>query len=311
MRIRTYAAISLFVVAGAVGSYFAYTKWWIPLGKENDARRQLPFVSITDRLPKGKPITPNKPLDAEAAKRWQEMDKLIDDGNRERTELLKALHEKTRRFFVESPGEGSGRGFPFLEEAIMLDDWGVPDEKKRVQPGPHADFPASAGEVLTSVQPDSELHSFHQLGVQSFLYYGNSFGYVKDRQHVSGFKPHGFRFLYADLREGKKWRVDHVLLVGILTQEHPVVYLTDKLPSMEQIRQDKVRPLDFFEEAGMPSLREGEDLYIVRKGDTVRMLGALRATKTCQKCHDAEVGDLLGAFSYTLRAAPKAKDSDR
>ena len=84
-----------------------------------------------------------------------------------------------------------------------------------------------------------------------------------------------------------------------------MVYLTDKLPSMEQIRQGKVRSLDFFEEAGMPSLRDGEDLYIVRKDDTVRMLGALRATKTCQKCHDAEIGDLLGAFSYTLRPAPK------
>ena len=81
-------------------------------------------------------------------------------------------------------------------------------------------------------------------------------------------------------------------------------------PSMEQIRQDKVRSLDFFEEAALPSLLAGEDLYIVSKGDTLRMLGALRATKTCQKCHDAEIGDLLGAFSYTLRPAPKAKDGD-
>ena len=33
-----------------------------------------------------------------------------------------------------------------------------------------------------------------------------------------------------------------------------------------------------------------------------RMFGALRATKQCLKCHDAARGDLLGAFSYTLRA---------
>jgi hypothetical protein len=40
------------------------------------------------------------------------------------------------------------------------------------------------------------------------------------------------------------------------------------------------------------------------------MLGAIRATKTCQKCHDAEIGDLLGAFSYTLRPVPKEEKRD-
>src|SRR5262249_43392445 len=105
------------------------------------------------------------------------------------------------------------------------------------------------------------------------------------------------------LDKSKVWRIHHVQLVGILSQEQPVVYLTDKLPSMEQVRQGKTRALDFFEEAALPSLRDGEDLYIVSKDNTIRMLGALRATKTCQKCHDAELGDLLGAFSYTLRPA--------
>ena len=79
---------------------------------------------------------------------------------------------------------------------------------------------------------------------------------------------------------------------------------------MEQIRQGKTRTLDGFEEAALPTLREGEDLFIASKGETVRMLGALRATKTCQQCHDAEVGDLLGAFSYTLRRAPSVKQDD-
>ena len=88
-----------------------------------------------------------------------------------------------------------------------------------------------------------------------------------------------------------------------------MVYLTDRLPSMEQVRQGKTRPLDIFEEAALPSLRDGEDLYIVSKNDTLRMLGALRATKTCQQCHDAQVGDLLGAFSYTLRPAPRKPDA--
>ena len=107
------------------------------------------------------------------------------------------------------------------------------------------------------------------------------------------------------VRENERWRIGHVHLVGLLSHPEPVVYLTDKMPSMEQVRKGKTRSLDFFEEVALPALREGEDLYIVRKDDTLRMLGALRATKTCQQCHDAQIGDLLGVFSYVLRPAPK------
>ncbi len=32
------------------------------------------------------------------------------------------------------------------------------------------------------------------------------------------------------------------------------------------------------------------------------MLGAVRSAKQCVKCHGGSRGDLLGAFSYTLRA---------
>ena len=307
MRTWKLVAVLLLAILASVGSYFAFTKVWQPWEKENDARKQLAFVSIADRLPKGKPITPSKPLDAEARKRWQEVEDGHDRSQRYRAELLQALHEKTRRFFVESPGAGSGRGIPIMPEDILMDNWGGWGLVQ--QPGEPAEFPASAGEALNRVPPGDEFHSFHMTGMHNFLV-PSKFGYVKDRQHVAGFTPHGFRYLSPDLRENKKWRVDHVQLIGVLTQEQPVVYLTDKMPSMEQIRQDKTRSLDFFEEAALPSLRAGEDLYIVSKGDTLRMLGALRATKTCQKCHDAEIGDLLGAFSYTLRPAPKAKDAD-
>src|SRR5262249_33571666 len=153
--------------------------------------------------------------------------------------------------------------------------------------------------------------SYHQAGLSDFLY-PRGFGYVKDRAHVAGFKPHGFRSdPYPAWRvENWRWRVQRIQLVGILSHEKPVVYLTDQLPSMEQVRQGKTRALDGFEEAGLPALGEGEDLFLASKGETVRMLGALRATKTCQQCHDAEVGDLLGAFSYTLRRAASAKQDE-
>ena len=97
-----------------------------------------------------------------------------------------------------------------------------------------------------------------------------------------------------------------VLLVGILKHDQPLVYLSDKLPSMDLLRNGHTRELDSFEEAGLATLKGGEDLCIVERDDTLRMLGALRATAQCLKCHDASTGDLLGAFSYTLRYGPVA-----
>jgi hypothetical protein len=108
--------------------------------------------------------------------------------------------------------------------------------------------------------------------------------------------------------DNELWLIEHVHLVGILQHERPVVYLTDKMPSMEQVRQGKTRPLDLFEEAALPSLVEGEDLFIAQKDQTLRMLGAIRATKVCQQCHDANSGDMLGAFTYTLRLNPDRRE---
>ncbi len=275
--------------------------------KEADAREKLAFVSLTDRLPKGKPISPTRVLDADAKKRWATLDAEFASAQNFRGDAIRALHEKTRKFFVESPGAGSDRGFRIPDEEILFDSWyGDPR-----QPDESADFPLSPAETLTRVELADEFQPYHRQGLFSFLFPWN-FGYVKDRDHVSGFSPHGFRInVWNQVGDGERWQVKHVQLIGVLLHDPPIVYLTDKLPSMDQVRQGKTRSLDLFEEAGMPSLREGEDLFVVRKDDTIRMLGAIRATKTCQKCHDAEIGDLLGAFSYTLRPTKKEAKGER
>jgi hypothetical protein len=305
MRIKIAVACVL-VIALSVGGYFL-----IPevrrRQKEADAREKLAFVSLTDRMPKGKPIAPTKALDNDAKKRWTTLDERMATSQDMRGNVLKMLHEETRRFFVESQGAGSGRGILFTDDDILFDDYNVDP----TQPGEPADFPLSRGSPLNRVEPVDEFHTHHQDGLYYFLSPWG-FGYVKDRDHVSGFRSHGFRSnVWNPVGEGQRWQVKHVHLVGILSHEKPVVYLTDKLPSMDQVRQGKIRALDLFEEAGMPSLQEGEDLYLIRENDTIRMLGAIRATKTCQKCHDAEIGDLMGAFSYTLRPSEKKEKGER
>jgi hypothetical protein len=275
---------------------------------EADAREKLAFESLLERLPKGKPISPTKPLSPEATTRWDALEKDLATWQDQRAKLLKELHEKTRQFFVESPGSGPVRRMLTPEE-ILMDEWQNP--RAPDQPGEMAAFPLSAGEPLSRVEPNGEFYHYLKGGLSDFLY-PRGFGYVKDRAHVAGFKSHGFRSdAYPAWRsEYWRWSVQHIQLVGILSHENPVVYLTDKLPSMEQVRQGKTRPLDYFEEAGLPVLRDGEDLFLASKGETLRMLGALRATKTCQQCHDAEIGDLLGAFSYAFRRAPGARPGE-
>jgi hypothetical protein len=280
----------------------------VSMQMEADARKKLAFESLIARLPTGKPLPPTRALSPEAKQRWEILDQELAADQDHRAKLLEELHEKTRKFFVESPGAGPVRRLLSPEE-VLIDEW--QDPRAPIQPGEPAGFPLSPGEPLSRVAPNGEFYHYHKCGMSDFLY-PRGFGYVKDRAHVAGFKSHGFRSApYPAWRgENWRWRVQHIQLVGILSHEKPLVYLTDKLPSMEQVRQGKTRPLDFFEEAALPALRDGEDLFIGSKGATARMLGALRATKTCQQCHDAEVGDLLGAFSYTLRRAPSVKQGE-
>ena len=302
----------MLVTIAALGLYFVpglRQLWSASDRKEANARKKLAFESLRDRLPKGKPLTPLKPLDAESNKRWENFDSDLAHFQDYRAELLKALHEKTRKFFVESPGEGSFRGIRILpaEDDILLDT-GSGDVAPR-QPGEPAVFPISPGETLNPIKPDKELHSHHDAGLFQF-FFPFGLGYIKDRDQVAGFTAHGFRYPPVPNLERSRWRVKHVQLVGILSQEQPVVYLTDRLPSMEQVRQGKTRSLDLFEDAGLSSLREGQDLYVIQKEDTIRMLAHLRATKTCQQCHDAQIGDLLGALSYVLRPPPSGWDEE-
>ena len=76
---------------------------------------------------------------------------------------------------------------------------------------------------------------------------------------------------------------------------------------MANARNTPTRPLDRFERFALPTLERGEDLFVSEAGDGLRMLGAVRSARQCVKCHGGSRGDLLGAFSYTLR--PEGRES--
>jgi hypothetical protein len=96
--------------------------------------------------------------------------------------------------------------------------------------------------------------------------------------------------------------IDRVELVSLLTASQPSVYVLDEMATPPLARQAKRRPLDAFERLGLDAVRRGEDLVWTREAPT-RMFGAIRAKEDCLDCHvNASKGDLLGAFTYYLKA---------
>jgi hypothetical protein len=137
----------------------------------------------------------------------------------------------------------------------------------------------------------------HEENLLDFVY-PKGFGFIKDRRHVAGFAAHQFGQVPAP---ADSWTVRNIDLVSLLLHHEPVAYITDHLPRMDELRNAPIRPLDELETAGLASLRQGEELVVRETVDAMRMLGALRSLKQCVRCHGGERGDLLGAFSYTLR----------
>lgn len=103
--------------------------------------------------------------------------------------------------------------------------------------------------------------------------------------------------------DGKNWALKKVLLVG-LTKSDPVVYLTDEIPNMGDLRADvKTRSLDEFEKKAVVAFGDNRRLKVIETNNELRVMGPIYATKACAKCHKTE-GELLGAFTYTIELHP-------
>ena len=105
------------------------------------------------------------------------------------------------------------------------------------------------------------------------------------------------------LMYSRRWNVVALDLVGLATHDEPVAYVSKQLPRMKELKNSPTRPLDVFEKVALERLHAGDDLFVRRAGTDVRVLGALRAADQCLRCHGGSRGDLLGAFSYTLRVS--------
>jgi hypothetical protein len=232
------------------------------------------------------------------AQRLTSLEQQIDQrGETFHAYYLRQLHEDTVTLFVNSPGFGMARVFRPSERNLGPGAWADPPFIP--QPGAPLESAGSPGDLERDARdPDAKsFYDMHQSSVSDFVY-RTGFGFFKDRSHVAGFKPHRFSDTPAP---AKPWTLQTVDLVGLLLHDEPVVYVSSHLPRMDELREAPTRRLDTFESVGLAGLRRGDDVFVRERAGGLRMLGAIRATKQCTSCHDCQRGDLLGAFSYTLR----------
>lgn len=288
-RVRWFLPYSFAAVVVAYGLSF----WWAWQDHDqlNPLRERYRFESMADRVP--------EPLRADPfAEPIADLDR-ADFRAQMRAHLLQKLHEETVLDFVNRPGFGVGRiGYirKPSEENLKVKEERDPPPPQPESPGPAWEL---GGVQFTLPEHDrSAARQLHANGLYDFVNVEN-WGFVRSRQQVAGFLPHAFSRVPA----GREWKVVRVELVGLLKHPEPVVYPSDRLPAMADLKDAPTRAPDAFETAGVAAIRKGDDGFAGRRGDEVRYVGAVRSAEACVKCHGGERGDLLGAFSYRLRPA--------
>jgi hypothetical protein len=286
------------VVFGAV-SWYGFSHLQHLLGK-------YPYVSLEDRLPSPMAAAPAHSLPEDTAERLSVLEERIDGdysntrADPRRNNFLQQLHEESVNAFINQPGFGVTRMVGLSE--VMLRQ-GLRDKPPLPQPGPRSTAAWSTEALKMQPLPrdgfaaeEGSLFQWHQASVIDFIHPGG-FGYFKDRGHVAGFQEHQFSRVPE---QPERWVLQTLDLVGLVVHDEPVVYVSDHLPRMDELRKVSTRPPDAFEKAGLEQLARGRDIFVADGSFGRRMLGAVRSVKQCLECHGGNRGDLLGAFSYTL-----------
>lgn len=162
----------------------------------------------------------------------------------------------------------------------------------------------AAEEKPSQSQPaPGELFSLHESGTSDF-FDPDRIGYVQDQGQVAGFISHRFTrmpeigALNPPLQSS--WKIARLELVSLLKHETPVAYVSKHLPQMDELQDALTRPLDEFERRSLENLRSDEDVMVEETPDRIRMIGSLRASRDCLKCHSVRRGELLGALTYEI-----------
>lgn len=278
-------SVSLALAVWGLVSTHAFREW----NKYASWQKQTAFESMADRIPEPKSNGP----DREIGRFFEQIESHLQETGlygQNREWSLRILHDSYQMAFLTSSGFGVTR-MSALPQSEHFSPVLVPIIPQGDEYAPNV---ASLG-AITAEKPGV----FERLHGKSILSFVNpeGFGYVKSRTEVAGFRPHHFNGFPA---VEERWSVSRIDLVGLLKQESPVVYVSDRLPRMDQLVNAPTRKLDAFETEGLAAIRKGNDLFVRGDDKDVRMVGAIRSVEQCVKCHGGKRGDLLGAFSYRV-----------
>jgi hypothetical protein len=310
------------VLAVTVGTYaFLISTFTVPhLQKVQQLQEKYPLESLEPRLAyeahaAAVTVRDKSTATPEALQRLEQFEKKLDDSVRWNgpRHPLERIHRSQVQHFVDSPGFGVGRMMRNRVEEPRRN----PERSEDPIPLPLADYedPAWVAEYrdpwtpteapVAQVPERSAFQGTHFAGVFDFVN-REGFGYVRSRREAAGFQAHGFSKLPRldqVAKPDQAWLVRDVALVSLLKHEQPVVYVSQHLPRMDELRVAgaPVRPLDEVEQRMLAALQRGDDLQVLSTRDRIRMMGSIRAARQCLDCHEGKRGDLLGAFSYKLR----------
>jgi hypothetical protein len=169
-----------------------------------------------------------------------------------------------------------------------------------------------------AITPDS-LGALHRAAVQDFASIQNAFGGGRmvrfetrhgDVPNVAQWaNKAGYHFGELDARIGPAvgWKIEQLQLVGFLQEPAGAAY---EIPAtvratMETLKNFKTRPMNTFETDALALVREGKEAAAFIEHDRIRMLGAIRLTNDCKRCHQQPEGSIVGAFSYDLARDPE------
>lgn len=261
------------VAAVVVGVAVPVVRVWPEQREFARLRALYPFESLAERVPVRPASIPSAFGEPALRRHEYDLEHRLGDGgwSTGRSLTLKRLHEDQVDLFVNSPGFGVVRTIRGRPTATLLGEPRPPDHS-----------------------PDPPLETMARDDALDFADPAR-WGYRRG-DRVAGFLPHALRRQPGPARG---WVVEGVELVGLLLAPDPRVYVSDRLPRMDELRGGPTRHLEGFELPALAELRAGRE--IVTDPAAGRMLGAVRAAKQCLSCHGGERGDLLGAFSYRLR----------
>jgi hypothetical protein len=310
-------AAAYFKLSIAVTAVMYVVVGWISLrqaGWDEELQSRYPLVSLADRLAYeafGSRPSEHR-LDETSVADLERQAEAETDMAGVRARMLTKLHQTTVQRFIDSPGFGMYRNIGNLPPSTeWIDRFGGGDY---LQDPPAEDEPAARrgddplSPAYEPVRADvpllSALGKGHGATVLDFVN-ARGFGYVRDREHVAGFQPHGLHTRPNFKGAGPPdpaYEVTHLELVSVLKFGEPRVYvLPGSFPRMDRLGDGATRSLDAFEDRALAAVQGGKDLVAESTGERLRLVGSIRAGKQCLSCHSVQRGELLGAFTYHLR----------